>query len=163
MGIYLCHKVENSFTFRQYNYARSFPYHRHYPFRPKSNYHFTVHHFPRPRPTSTSKSIPTGGTSLDVTESYKLVLSSSLSSRSLGSPITFCSNSSRPMTFLGLSKDRCSGLLGFLLNFIFENFRVCSRPGSYLVRATSGRNRSEKGGKKVVFVGASNLSHCVPH
>jgi hypothetical protein len=41
----------------------------------------------------------TGITQLEVMESYKVVLLSSLNTRSLDMPVTFCSNNSRPVTF----------------------------------------------------------------
>jgi hypothetical protein len=43
----------------------------------------------------------TGVTQLVVMESFKVVLPSSLNSRSLNKPVTFCSNNSHPMTFTG--------------------------------------------------------------
>jgi hypothetical protein len=69
-----------------------------------------------------------GVTQLEVMESYKVVLPSSLTMRSLDKPVTFCSNNSGPVTFTGLPKDRCSELLSSLLKCIYENFRACSRP-----------------------------------
>jgi hypothetical protein len=50
-------------------------------------------------------------------------------------------------------------LLGSLLNFLFDNFRACSRPETYLVRADESLKQSEKHGKTVTLVGASNLGH----
>jgi hypothetical protein len=67
------------------------------------------------------------------------------------------------MTFSGLSKDRCSELLGSLLKCLFENFRACSHPENYLARADETLNTSEKQGNKVTLVGASNLGHSLPH
>jgi hypothetical protein len=61
----------------------------------------------------------TGATSLDVLESYKTPVPSSLSSRTLDKSMTFCSNNSRPVVFNGLPKDRCDELLGNLLNCIY--------------------------------------------
>jgi hypothetical protein len=41
-------------------------------------------------------------TLLDVMDSYKVLLPGSLQCRTLNKPVTFCSSSSRPVTFLGL-------------------------------------------------------------
>ncbi len=105
----------------------------------------------------------TGTTTLDVMETYKLALPSSLAARTLDRTVTFCSNNSRPVTCNGLPKDRCRELLGSLLNFLFENFRACSRPETYLVRADETPKQSEKLGNTVTLVGASNLGHSVAH
>ncbi len=105
----------------------------------------------------------TGSIALDVMDSYKLALPSTLQSRSLDKTVTFCSNSSRPVTFTGLPKDRCSELLGSLLRCLFENFRACSRPESYLARADEIETTSGNAGQKVTLVGASNLGHSLPH
>jgi hypothetical protein len=63
-----------------------------------------------------------GITALDAMDTYKLILPSSLHARTLDHTVTFCSNSSRPVIFKGLSKDNKSDLLGSLLTSIFENF-----------------------------------------
>jgi hypothetical protein len=47
----------------------------------------------------------------------------------------FCSSSSRPITFEGLSKDTCDELLNILINQIFSNFRACASPEQFLIRA----------------------------
>jgi hypothetical protein len=122
-------------------------------------------------------SCSTGTTSLDVIESYKVLLPGSLQCRTLNKPVTFCSSSSRPVTFLGLPKDRCDELLGLLLTNIFNNFRACSRPEDYLARAAEKTKKSEKNEQKVILIGASNMhrasryfedsellfeNHCVP-
>jgi hypothetical protein len=74
--------------------------------------------------------------------------------------MTFCANNSRPVVFNGLPKDRCDELLGNLLSCIYENFRACDRPESYLVRADVGNIESETGmAKKVMVIGASNMKH----
>jgi hypothetical protein len=54
-------------------------------------------------------------------------------------------------------------LLGSLLNFLFDNFRACSRPETYLVRADESLKQSEKHGNTVILVGASNLGHSTAH
>jgi hypothetical protein len=95
-----------------------------------------------------------GTTTLDVMDSYKLALPSSLATRTLDRTVTFCSTNSRPVTCHGLPKDRCRELLGSLLNFLFENFRACSRPA---------HKQSEKHGNMVTLVGASNLGHSTAH
>jgi hypothetical protein len=105
----------------------------------------------------------TGVTQLEVMESYKVVLPSSLTIRSLDKPVTFCSNNSRPVTFMGLPKGRCGELLGSLLRCIYDNFRACSRPESYLVRADSNAKKSENSEVLVALGGASNLKHSLPH
>jgi hypothetical protein len=83
--------------------------------------------------------------------------------RSLDHVVTFCSNSTRPVTFKGLSKDLHCELLGTLLSLIFENFRACLRPEEYLVRADVENPESENREQKVLLVGASNLSHSLPY
>jgi hypothetical protein len=98
-----------------------------------------------------------GSITLDVMDSYKLALPSTLQSRALDKTVTFCTNNSRPVTFAGLSKDRCDELLGSLLRCLFENFRACLRPEIYLARADVTNIPSENTGKKVTLVGASNL------
>jgi hypothetical protein len=102
-------------------------------------------------------SCSTGTTSLDVMESYKVLVPGSLQCRTLNKPLTFCSSSSRPVTFLGLPKDRCDELLGLLLTNIFNNFRACSRPEDYLARAAEKTKKSEKNEQKVILIGASNM------
>jgi hypothetical protein len=104
------------------------------------------------------ESASTGSVTLDVMDSYKVLLPGSLKCRSLNKPITFCSSSSRPVTCLGLPKDRCDELLSLLLNTIFNNFRACSRPEDYLERADEIEKISETHEQKVVLVGASNLN-----
>jgi hypothetical protein len=98
-----------------------------------------------------------GSVTLDVMESYKILLPNSLECRTLTKPVTFCSSNSCPMTFTGLSKDRCSELLGCLLNCAFSNFRACSRPETYLARAAEKNTSSENHSQKVTLVGASNM------
>jgi hypothetical protein len=104
-----------------------------------------------------------GSIALDVMDSYKMALTSSLQSRNLDKTVTFCSTSSRPVTFVGLPKDRCNELLGSMLRCLFENFRACSRPELYLARADATNTTSENIGKKVTLAGASNLGHSMPH
>ncbi len=104
-----------------------------------------------------------GTTTLDVMDSYKLALPSSLATRTLDRAVTFCSTNSCPVTCNGLPKDRCRELLGSLLNFLFDNFRACSRPETYLVRADESLKQSEKHGNTVTLVGASNLGHSTAH
>ncbi len=104
-----------------------------------------------------------GITALDAMDTYKLVLPSSLHVRTLDHTVTFCSNSSCPVIFKGLSKDNKSDLLGTLLTNIFENYRACSRPEVYLARADVAKTISENNVQKVVLSGASNLRHSVPH
>jgi hypothetical protein len=105
----------------------------------------------------------TGVTQLEVMESYKVVLPSSLTTRSLDKPVTFCSNNSRPVTFLGLPKGRCGELLGSLLKCIYDNFRACLRPENYLARADSNAKKSETTEILVALVGASNLRQSLHH
>ncbi len=69
-----------------------------------------------------------GSTTLDVMDSYKVALPSSLNVESLDASITFCSHSSRPITTSGLSKDTCDELLSSLLEQVFVNFRACATP-----------------------------------
>ncbi len=109
------------------------------------------------------ESCSTGLTATDTMETYKVALPSDLTMRSLDHVVTFCSNSTRPVTFKGLSKDLQCELLGILLNLIFENFRACQRPEEYLVRADVEKLESENREQKVLLVGASNLSHSLPH
>jgi hypothetical protein len=104
-----------------------------------------------------------GITALDAMDTYKLVLPSSLLVRTLDHTVTFCSNSSHPVIFKGLSKDIQSELLGNLLNNVFENYRACSRPEVYLARADVAKTVSENNVQKVILSGASNLRHSVPH
>jgi hypothetical protein len=105
-----------------------------------------------------------GTTSLDVMETYKIVLPSSLQCSNLDSVITFCSHNSRPVTCHGLPKDSCAELLSSLLKEIHENFRACSSPENYLGRADGRETQSEtQAEQKVLLVGASNLRHSLPH
>jgi hypothetical protein len=105
----------------------------------------------------------TGLTATDTMETYKVVLPSDLTMRSLDHVVTFCSNSTRPVTFKGLSKDLHGELLGTLLSLIFENFRACLRPEEYLVRVDVENSESENMEQKVLLVGASNLTHSLPY
>lgn len=93
-------------------------------------------------------------------DKYKVVLPSSLSSPALDNCTTFCSHSSRLITFSGLSKDNCSGLSS-LLNLISKDFRACSSPEIYLIRASSAilKKNTESDEQKVVLVGPSNLKY----
>jgi hypothetical protein len=88
-------------------------------------------------------SMPQYGKATDSMDSYKIVLPGDLSTRALDYVVTFCSNSTRPMTFKGLSKDLHCELLGTLLNIVFENFRACLRPEEYLARADVENYASE--------------------
>ncbi len=103
-------------------------------------------------------SLSSGAMQLDVMDSYKVLLPWSLQCRTLDKPLTFCSSSSRPVTFLGLPKDRCDELLSLLLTNIFTNFRACSRPEDDLARADEIAKGSETTEQKVILVGASNLN-----
>jgi hypothetical protein len=105
----------------------------------------------------------TGATALDVMDSYKIPLPSTLASVKLDKTVTFCSNNSRPVVFNGLPKDRCSELLGSLLKFLYENFRACACPESYLGRADVTINQSETREHVVTLVGASNLGYSMTH
>jgi hypothetical protein len=101
----------------------------------------------------------TPATTLDVMEAYKLVLATSLQCSYLDKVGTFCSHNSHPMTFIGLSKDSCTGLLSSLLNTIYDNFRACSSPEIYLIRAAENENLSENyWEQKVLLVGAVCLT-----
>ncbi len=114
--------------------------------------------------SNTLKALITIYTTLDIVESYKLVLPSTLHVRLLNMPMTFCSNNSLPMTSSSLSMDSCSELLGLMLTRIYETFRACSRPENYLVRANDSKIESENCNvQKVMLVGASNLRHSLPH
>jgi hypothetical protein len=104
-----------------------------------------------------------GSTTLENMDNYKVVLPGGLITRNLDMTVTFCSNSSRPMTFKGLSKDHYSELLSSLLGCIFEKFRACSRPEAYFERADEGNILSETTEQKVMLVGASNLRHSLAH
>ncbi len=112
---------------------------------------------------SAMDSCSTGTVPLDVMESYKVLVPSSLQCSTLDLPLTFCSSSSRLVTFLGLPKDRCDELLGSLLNTVFSNFRACPRPESLLARAAENTKKSEICEQKVILVGASNLFHASRH
>ncbi len=81
-----------------------------------------------------------GATTLEVMESYKIALPSTLKCKVSNSTITFCSNNSRPVTYNRLSKDRCHELLGSLLNCLYANFRACASPKDYLERADGKSN-----------------------
>jgi hypothetical protein len=106
----------------------------------------------------------TGATTLEVMESYKIVLPSTLQNSVLDSTVTLCSNNSRPVTFSGIPKDRCCELLGSLLNYLYSNFRACALPEDYLAREDGMENYSEEQKEhKIVLVGASNLGHSVRH
>jgi hypothetical protein len=105
----------------------------------------------------------TGMISLDSMDSYKVILPGSLLTRDLDYTATFCSNSSRPVIFKGLSKDNQSELLGTLLGCIYDNFRACKRPEDYLARADVDKKISESNEQKVFLVGASNLRRSIPH
>ncbi len=93
--------------------------------------------------TKAMENCSTGMVSLEAMDSYKLVLPSNLQSSSPDHVVTFCSNSSRPVIFRGLSKDNQSELLGNLLTCVYDNYRACSRPEDYLVRADDFKNTSE--------------------
>jgi lysophospholipase L1-like esterase len=106
----------------------------------------------------------TGTTSLDVMETYKIVMPSSLYCGTLDNVVTYCSNNSRPVTCNGLPKDSCSELLSSMLQEIHDNFRACQSPEIYLARADEKPVHSEeKKEQRVLLVGASNLKHSVPH
>jgi hypothetical protein len=105
-------------------------------------------------------------TILDVMDSYKVALPSSLNAESPDTCITFCLHSSRPITTAGISKDTCSELLSFLLEQVFNNFRACADPESYLGRvdyAQNSRLSSEPLEQTVVLAGASNLKYSAKH
>jgi hypothetical protein len=107
-----------------------------------------------------------GSTTLDVMDSYKVALPSSLNVESQDTSITFCSHSSRPITTSGLSKDTCDELLSFLLEQVYVNFRACADPESYLVRvdhAQKNNMTSETTEQTVVLAGASNLKYSAKH
>jgi hypothetical protein len=105
-----------------------------------------------------------GVATLETMDSYKCVFPSTLQSKAADKGTTFCSNNSRPVTFKGLPKGRCSELLSNLLGYLHENFRACSRPENFLVRADENKTGSEnKTEEKILLVGASNLKHSLPH
>jgi hypothetical protein len=105
-----------------------------------------------------------GATPLEVMESYKVALPSTLQCTTIDSTITFCSNNSHPVTCTGLPKDRCCELLGSLLNCLYSNIRACTSPEEYFAREDEKNNQSEeKHGQRIVLIGASNLGHSVPH
>jgi hypothetical protein len=79
----------------------------------------------------------TGVTSLDVMETYKVVMPSSLQCGTLDKVITLCSHNSHPVTYNGLPKDSCAELL----SEIYVNFRACFSLEHYLVRADETENR----------------------
>ncbi len=106
----------------------------------------------------------TGTTSLDVMETYKIVMPSNLQCGNLNNVVTYCSHNSRPVTCNGLPKDSCDILLSSMLQEIHENFRACQGPEVYLARADGKTFQSEKQTElRVLLVGASNLKHSVPH
>jgi hypothetical protein len=109
------------------------------------------------------ESCSTGIALLAAMDSYKLILPKDLHSRTLDHVVTFCSNSSRPMIFKGLSKDHQNELLGTLLTCVYENYRACACPEDYLARADVPKTVSENSEQKVALCGASNLRHSVPH
>jgi hypothetical protein len=90
-------------------------------------------------------SCSSGASTLTNMDTYKVVLPSSLSSATLDSCTTFCTQSSRPITHAGLSKDNCCELLSSLLNSISTDFRACIDPEFYLARATA------EIGKKIIL------------
>jgi hypothetical protein len=107
-----------------------------------------------------------GSTVLDVMDSYKVALPSSLDAGSPDTCITFCSHRSHPITMSGLSKGTCSELLSFLLEQVFSNFRACADPESYLGRVNYAQNSmlsSEPQEQNVVLAGASNLKYSAMH
>jgi hypothetical protein len=107
-----------------------------------------------------------GSTTLDVMDSYKVALPTSLGADSHDTSITFCSHSSRPITTSGLSKDTCEELLSSLLEQVFVNFRACADPESYLARIDHAQKKnspSEACERKVVLAGASNLKYSAKH
>jgi hypothetical protein len=102
----------------------------------------------------------TGSTTYDNMDSYKVALPPGLAVECIDSCITFCTNSSHPRTFEGLSKGTCGELLSSMLNWIFVFFRACASPESYLARATTADNshpESENCKQRVVLIGARNL------
>jgi hypothetical protein len=106
----------------------------------------------------------TGTTSLDVMETFKIVMPSNLQCGNLDKVVTYCSNNSRPVTCNGLPKDSCDELLSSMLQEIHENFRACQGPELYLARADEKTFQSEKKMEQLVLlVGASNLKQSVPH
>jgi hypothetical protein len=108
----------------------------------------------------------TGSTTLDNMDAYKIALPMSLTSVALDSSVTFCSINSRPITYNGLSKDKCTELLSSLLHWLFTFFRACASPESFLARAKSAPTQSipsENGERKVALAGGSNMKHCVSH
>jgi hypothetical protein len=103
----------------------------------------------------------TGTMTYETMDSYKIAFPSGMSSKGVDCCITFCTNSSRPIAFDELSKDKCRKLLSTKLNWNFANFRACTSSESYLVRATIADDSNSKSGigrQKVVLVGASNLN-----
>ncbi len=105
----------------------------------------------------------TGSTTLENMDNYKVVLPGNLATRNLDVTVTFCSHSSRPVTFKGLSKDHYRELLSLLLGCIYEKFRACLCPEAYFERADEIKILSEDNEQKVMLVGASNLRHSLPH
>jgi hypothetical protein len=85
-----------------------------------------------------------GSTSAPSMDSYKIALPKSLELVGLDSCIIFCSSSSRPITFEGLSKDTCDELLNILINQIFSNFRACASPEKVLIRADPAHEKKNE-------------------
>jgi hypothetical protein len=108
------------------------------------------------------ENISTGSAVLDTMDTYKLALPSSLILNALHTSITFCSTSSRPVAFPGLSKDNCKELLRLLTAAIFTNLRACASPENFLARTDNAQKKtssSEKDEQKVILVGASILKY----
>jgi hypothetical protein len=103
-----------------------------------------------------------GATPLQAMDAYKLPLPTGLSLSSPLRSMTFCSNSTRPVTLNGLPKDTLSKLLNTLINTIHRNFQSCARPEIFLVRTTPMVS-AENCGQRVVLVGASNLKNSASH
>jgi hypothetical protein len=107
-----------------------------------------------------------GSISLDVMDSYKVAVPSSLSADSIDTSITFCSHCSCPITSSGLSKDTCDELLSFWLEQVLVNFRACADPEFYLGRVDHAQKNSavsEAHEQTVVLVGASNFKYSAKH
>jgi hypothetical protein len=112
------------------------------------------------------ENISTGSAALDSMDTYKLALPSSLQPNAPLNSITFCSTSSRPNAFPGLSKGDCRELLRLLIATIRSNFMACADPEILLARidqALGNKTLSEIREQKVVLAGASNLKYCLPH
>ena len=107
-----------------------------------------------------------GSETLAAMDSYKVPLPSSLDPTSTVHSVTFCSNSTRPVTFKGLPKDTCGELLVVLLHNIFTNFRACASPETLFVRTDQTQKNhplSENRLQKVTLIGASNLKYSCGH